>query len=159
MLRRWMIYTCGRCGGVVTASAPEFGLEVHEYFPLSKSVKVDVPDKPRAYLQQAIESIHAPAGAVMLAASAVDSMLKLKGYTEGSLYARIEKAVGDHLITKEMSEWAHEVRLEANDQRHADDTAILPTVDEAKRAIDFALALAEFIFVLPSRIQKGILNE
>ena len=155
-LRRWIIYSCGSCGGVITAWAPQFGLEVHEYFPVSLSVKDDVPEKPRAYLQQALESIHAPAGAVMLAASAVDSMLKLKGYTDGSLYARIEKAVEEHLITKEMSQWAHEVRLDANDQRHADDSTNLPTAAEAKMAIDFATALAEFIFVLPSRVQRGI---
>ena len=51
----------------------------------------------------------------MLAASAVDSMLKEKGYKDGSLYKRIEQAAGDHLITAEMASWAHEVRLDAND--------------------------------------------
>ena len=108
------------------------------------------------FLQQAMESLHAPAGAVMLAGSAVDSMLKLKGYTEGSLYARIEKAATDHLITKEMAAWAHEVRLDANDQRHADESASLPTDKDAKRVIDFTSAFAEFLFVLPSRVQRGI---
>ena len=82
-----------------------------------------------------------------------------KNYTEGSLYVRIENAVKDHLITKEMSQWAHEVRLDANDQRHATESATLPTPEEAKRVIDFATALAEFIFVLPSRVQKGIAHE
>lgn len=51
----------------------------------------------------------------MLAASAVDALLKLKGYTAGSLYARIEKAAEDHVITQDMAKWAHEVRLDAND--------------------------------------------
>jgi hypothetical protein len=92
----------------------------------------------------------------MLAASAVDSMLKIKGYKEGSLYARIEKAVEDQLITKEMATWAHEVRLDANDQRHVDEAAVLPTPEDAKRAIDFALALAQFLFVLPAQVQRGI---
>ena len=68
----------------------------------------------------------APAGAVMLAASSVDAMLKEKGYNEGSLYARIGQARDDHLITADMAEWAHEVRLDANDQRHADEAAALP---------------------------------
>ena len=82
-------------------------------------VQDEIPDRPRSYIQQAIDSIHAPAGAVMLAASAVDSMLKIKNYRDGSLYARIEQAVNDHLITQDMATWAHEVRLDANDQRHA----------------------------------------
>jgi hypothetical protein len=154
--RRWIVYYCVGCGGVVVAWSSAWGGEVQEYFPTSPSVKDDIPDRPRAYLQQALESMHAPAGAVMLAASAVDSMLKQKGYSEGSLYTRIEKAVHEHLITKEMAQWAHEVRLDANDQRHADEVAQLPTVDEARRAIDFATALAEFLFVLPCRVQRGI---
>jgi Domain of unknown function (DUF4145) len=55
----------------------------------------------------------------MLAASAVDAMLKHKNYTVGSLKDRIDKAANDHLITSEMAAWAHEIRLDANDERHA----------------------------------------
>lgn len=83
-------------------------------------------------------------------------MLKAKNYTEGNLYSRIDLAVADHLITKEMGVWAHQIRLEANDQRHADEKADLPTRQDAERCIDFAFALAQFLFVLPSRVQKGL---
>lgn len=154
--RIWSVYVCGSCGGVVTASAPNHNAEILQYFPCSKSIKEDVPERPRAFLQQALESLHAPSGAVMLAASAVDAMLKLKNYTDGSLYARIEKAVQDHLITQDMATWAHEVRLDANDQRHADQAADMPTSQDAERVIDFVIALAEILFVLPSRVQRGI---
>ena len=155
--RKWHVYVCSSCGSAVTAWGINHGTEVIEYFPSSREVDADVPDRPRTFLQQAHESLHAPSGAVMLAASAVDSMLKIKGYTDGSLYTRIEKAVADNLITPSMATWAHEVRLDANDQRHADNNAPLPTEADAKRVIDFANALAEFVFVLPSRIQRGIL--
>ena len=92
----------------------------------------------------------------MLAASAVDAMLKLRGLTEGSLYARIEKAAEQHLITPEVSQWAHAVRLEANGQRHADENAPLPTDADAKRSIDFAIALGDILFVLPARVRRGL---
>ena len=156
--RVWAFYACGSCGGIVTASSNVWGAEVAEYFPDAPSAKDDIPERPRAFLQQAMESLHAAAGAVMLAGSAVDAMLKLKGYTDGSLYTRIEKAATDHLITNEMAHWAHEVRLDANDQRHADQAADLPTTEDAKRVIDFASAFAEFLFVLLSRVQRGIRN-
>lgn len=152
----WSIYKCSRCGFLVTAWANNHNQEVQAYFPSSKLIDEDIPEKPREYLRQAIESLHAPAGAVMLAASAVDSMLKLKEYSSGNLYSRIEKAVEDHVITEDMAKWAHEVRLDANDQRHADEQATLPTKDDAQRVIDFSLALAELLFVLPSRVQRGI---
>ena len=92
----------------------------------------------------------------MLAASAVDSMLKTKNYRDGSLYARIEQAAKDHLITQDMAKWAHEVRLDANDQRHADELSSLPTQDDARRCVDFAISLAQFLFVLPAQVQRGI---
>ncbi len=92
----------------------------------------------------------------MLSASAVDAMLESKGYKEGSLYSRIDQAKSDHLITDEMARWAHEVRLDANDPRHADEIAPLPTDDDARKCIDFVLALGLFLFILPARVQRGL---
>lgn len=157
-LRRWRIYTCGNCGGIVTASGATQGGLVQEIFPSQMEIHYDIPERGKAYLTQAVDSIHAPAGAVMLAASSVDAMLKDKGYTNGSLYSRIESAVDDNLLTTEMATWAHEVRLDANDQRHSDDDAILPTSDDAKKVIDFTMAIAEYLFVLPAKVQRGLSN-
>jgi predicted membrane chloride channel (bestrophin family) len=95
----------------------------------------------------------------MLAASAVDSMLKAKGYVEGTLYTRIDKAANDHVITPDMAAWAHAVRLDANDQRHADNAAALPTEQDAKKVLDFAATLAQIMFVLPSRVARGLQGE
>ena len=92
----------------------------------------------------------------MLAASSVDAMLKEKGYIDRSLYNRIEQAVHDNLLTSEMATWAHEVRLDANDQRHVDNNVDLPNEGDAKKVIDFATAIAEYLFVLPARIQRGL---
>jgi len=91
----------------------------------------------------------------MLTASSVDAMLKDKGYKDGSLNSRIDQAAKDRLITDEMAAWAHEIRLDANDQRHADETARLPSEDDAKRVMEFANALAQFLYVLPARVARG----
>jgi len=139
---------------LAASSAGQNGV-VTEMYPSPQIADQVIPDPARTYLQQAIDSLHAPAGAVMLAASAVDSMLKGKGLKDGSLYQRIDKAASDHLITSEMAQWAHEVRLDANDQRHADEYAPLPNEDEARKCINFVLALAEFLFVLPAKVERG----
>jgi len=91
----------------------------------------------------------------MLAGSAVDAMLKDKSYTEGSLYTRINKAAKDHLITSDMASWAHEVRLDANEQCHSDTQAELPTEEDARRAAEFARALGQFLFALSARVTRG----
>lgn len=155
-LRHWYIYKCGGCGGIVTASAKTVNKEVLEIFPDFRKLSGDIPDRPRTYLEQAIASIHAPSGAVMLCASSVDAMLKHKKYTSGVLYQRLEKAVKDNLITSEMASWAHDVRLDANDERHADEVAIMPTKEDVNRTIDFVIAFAEYLFVLPSKIKRGM---
>lgn len=154
--RTWVAYVCQRCGGVTTAWAFNGNKEIQQMFPSPIIVDSSIPPKAKAYLDQAIDSLHAPSGAVMLAASSIDSMLKDKGYKEGSLNSRINKAASDHLITKEMADWAHEVRLGANEERHADDDSTLPNEKDAQKTVDFAMALAQFLFVMPSRIQRGI---
>lgn len=154
--RWWYLYICSRCGGVVTAWSVIPNGPVREMFPSSPEVDEALPEKARIYLTQALNSLSAPAGAVMLAASAVDAMLKGKGLKEGSLYKRIDKAAIDHLITKEMATWAHDVRLEANDQRHADEESPIPDTVAAKHAVDFAIALGQFMYVLPARVKRGL---
>ena len=91
----------------------------------------------------------------MLAASSIDAMLKDKGLKKGSLNDRIDEASKKNLITAEMALWAHEIRLDANDQRHADENAPLPTEADVKKVIEFARALAEFMFVLPDMVTRG----
>ncbi len=146
-----------RCGGVTTAYAEASDDFTDGIFPYDEGKESkDIPQKPRAFLEQAIASIHAPAGAVMLAASSVDAMLKEKGYLDGSLYSRIDQAATDHLITDAMAKWAHQVRLDANDQRHADKDVNLPSEEDAKRSIQFTKALAEFLFVLPAWVEAGL---
>ena len=158
--RNWKAYKCSRCGGAILAATEKgYGKDgpVTEMYPDNAGFSHDsIPERAQAYLNQASDSIHAPAGSVVLSAAAVDAMLKAKGYKDGSLYSRINKAADDHLITKEMAEWAHDVRLDANDQRHSDDTAPLPVSEDAKRSIRFARALAQFLFVLPATVRRGI---
>ncbi len=113
--RFWAWYKCARCGGMVSAYSWQDSGEVEYVSPSMQEVDADISPTAREYLTQAIQSLHAPAGAVMLAASAVDAMLKHKGYLEGSLYVRINEAKEAHLITEDMAEWAHDIRLDAND--------------------------------------------
>lgn len=50
--------------------------EVTEIYPAPIQVDEALPPTAKEYLTQAINSLHAPAGSVMLCASAVDAMLK-----------------------------------------------------------------------------------
>jgi hypothetical protein len=153
----WAVYSCNRCAGLIIARGSGWNAEIIEVYPDKiAELSDDIPERARNFLRQALDSIRSPSGAVMLAASSVDAMLKSKNLRPGTLFERINQAASQHLITKEMAQWAHDVRLDANDQRHADESAPLPTSEDAKRVIEFALALAQFMFVLPARVQRGL---
>lgn len=153
--RYWRFYQCKTCGNVVTAFANGWEQDILGYFPSIESVDDSLPLRAKEYLKQSIESKHAPAGSIMLAASSVDAMLKVKGFKDGTLNSRIQKAAEDGLLTDDLAEWAHEVRLDANDQRHDDEEVALPTSEDAQRCIDFASALGEYLFVLPEKVRRG----
>jgi hypothetical protein len=142
---------------VLTANPANQGL-ITECYPASEGIDGTIPSRPREYLRQAAETIGQAMASIMMSAGAVDSMLKQKGLTKGSLYTRIDEAASKHFITGDMAKWAHQVRLDANDQRHADEKAPMPSQDDARRCLDFALALAEVLFVLPSRVTRGLSN-
>jgi len=154
---RYRTFICSGCGGPMTTVEDIQFLDAFmvSYIPKTEEIDNDIPEKPRNFLLQALKTKHAPDGAVMLCASSVDTMLKEKGYKEGSLNSRINKAKEDHLITSDMALWAHDIRLDANDSRHADAKNPFKTTEDAERAIAFAKALAEYLFILPARVTRG----
>src|SRR5262249_14840509 len=129
---------------------------VIECYPYIEEIDTVIPSRPREYLLQAREGLGQAMASIVMSAGAVDSMLKDKQLVAGSLYCRIDEAAATHLITPDMAKWAHQIRLDANDQRHADESAAMPTKEDAQRCLDFALALAEVLYVLPSRVTRGI---
>lgn len=156
--RTWKVYSCKSCGGAIIGSCKKSRNDVLDLFPSRKTIDSCIPERAREYLNQALETIQSPAGSIMLSASSIDAMLKDKGFKNGTLFNRIEEAVKNHLITEGMALWAHQIRLEANDQRHADESVDLPTQTDAERIIEFTMALAEFLYVLPHKVDKGIIS-
>lgn len=140
---------------VGNATQPPANSWIVKIWPEPRSVSDAIPQRAQTYMKQALASRHAPAGAIMLTASAIDSMLKDKGYKDGNLNARIDQAATNHLITEEMAAWAHEIRLDANDQRHADEDAPLPSDRDAEKVYEFANALAQFLYALPALVSRG----
>lgn len=156
---RWALYRCTSCGELVIArGSPNDNAEISfvtKIVPEPRAAHADLPLPARSFLQQAYDTLHAPDAAAVMAGSAVDAMLKHLGYVDGTLYIRIDKAVQDHKLTKEMGDWAHEVRLGSNRPRHADRDKPHVSAEEAEQSVDFAEALGNFLFVLSSRVQRG----
>lgn len=158
----WAGYRCTTCGSIIVARGHnvvinhEHKIAIDEFYPPSKAAAIDIPPIARRFLQQAYDTLHAPDAAAVMAGSSVDAMLKELGYVDGSVYARIEKAVQNNVLTKGMGQWAHEVRLGSNRPRHADADRPHVSSTEARQSVEFAEALGQFLFVLTARIERGI---
>jgi len=160
---QWHVYGCESCGGAVCAATRVAANSTNVcnegalvwIIPNASTASGDIPERPAHFLRQAKETIASPSASITMSASAVDAMLKARNYKTGNLYSRIEQAEKDGVLAKEMAEWAHDIRLDANDERHADENAPLPTGGDATRCLDFAEALAELLFELPARVKRG----
>ena len=168
--RFWCAYRCSTCRSIIltcwsaqnitskeTARGPksEFcDFYLNEIIPAIHEIAEEIPSPAREYLKDASNAVSSPNASIMAAASAVDAMLKHRGINEKNLYDALKKAVDTHIITQDMEKWGHHIRIEANDQRHV--KGPLATVEQAQAVVDFAEALGEFLFVLPSRVTRGI---
>jgi Domain of unknown function (DUF4145) len=160
---QWHVCVCESCAGLVSAACivapgsiqtPQVH-RAHWIVPSVQLVSADIPKSAAHYLDQARETLSSASASVMMSASAVDAMLKERGSKDGSLYSRIESAEEAGVLTKHMADWAHDIRLDANDERHADEHVSPATVDDAKRCLEFADTLADLLFVLPARVKRG----
>lgn len=159
-INMWAAYRCTSCGDVTMAKGRDndnaHKADIIEIFPAPRAAHEDLPPVAKKFLQQALEALHAPDAAAVMAGSAVDAMLKELNYKDGSVYSRIDKAVEDNVLTAAMGEWAHSVRLGSNRPRHADANNPHVSPTEAKQSVEFAEALGQFLFVLTARINRGI---
>jgi hypothetical protein len=121
-----------------------------------KTAAAEIPKPAQTYLQQAFDTLNSPDAAAVMAGSSVDAMLKYFELKDGSVYSRIDQAVEQHILTAAMGEWAHEVRLGSNRPRHADEENPHVSSKEARQSVEFAEMLGHFLFVLSSRVKRGI---
>ncbi len=158
--RRWAVFTTTCCAGLLLAVGPKgngaANAPIETLYPNVRIAAAEIPDTARRYLQQAMETLHAPDAAAVMAGSAVDAMLKHFKLSEGSVYNRIDEAVSQHILTASMGEWAHEVRLGSNRPRHSDAERPHVSPQQAQQSVEFVEALAHFLFVLSSRVTRGI---
>ena len=161
--RLWGVYLCSACNNLVLAQGVRRtqndteASQVETIYPSVMPVPSEIPEQARRFLEQAQASLSTPDGAAMLAGSAVDAMLKAKGFDDGkkSLYERIEQAAQANVLTSDMAEWAHEVRLGSNRPRHVDRDSPHVSPEEASQSVQFTTTLAQLLFVLPARIAAG----
>lgn len=152
------IFKCSKCTNSVFIEHffHHDAIEINIYPSMISHVDENIPQSAARYLKQAIETLGSPDASIMTSASALDMMLQEHDLNAGTLHERINKAAEQHLITEDMANWGHHVRLEANDSRHPETEKTASTQEDAEQSLEFVLALAEILFVLPARVTRGL---
>lgn len=74
-------------------------------------------------------------------------------FMKSNLYERIDILADRTLITPDMKEWAHAIRLEGNEAAHEEDEEF--TEDQAVQMKEFTELLLIYAFTLPARMEKA----
>ena len=159
----WCVFRCSSCGHLITAKGEEGDSSatprVAAIYPPVWTVNEVVPDRVASYLVQAHRTMTSPDASVLMSASSIDAMLKDHNLPEGSLHKRINQAVKNGVLTQKLADWGQRVRLDTINRRYTAAEAPPMEEEDAKRAFDFANALTEYLYVLPSRVPADLSHQ
>ena len=165
----WGVFICRSCGGVILAKSEANNRhrlindgDPQCAFPSTFMMPEGIPQNIEEYIEEACCSL--PKSRVVMAASALDAILNDKGYTadhvannfncKGDLYNRIKEAANAGIITQDMADWAHTIRLLANGQRHISAKHYTNvTVDEADEVFEYLMTIVQILFTIPNKVK------
>ncbi len=71
---------------------------------------------------------------------------------EGSLKKRIDKAAADDYLTRDLADWANQIRLDGNEAVHGEAPL---SREDASRLHEFTKLVFWYLFTLPGRLEKA----
>ncbi len=162
------LYRCNVCVGFVQVlwSAGEFAHGMNRLYnyrvlpwPLSGKPEPSTnwPDGMTRFWIQAHNSLSNENwdAANLMARSALQFVVREKGASNGNLKEQIDDLGTKGVLHPLMQEWAHEVRLLANDSAHPDASVPLPvTPQDARDIINFLDFLMHYLYDLPHQISE-----
>ncbi len=132
-------------GPIVTIYPKTLPKSVNELIP--QSIKTDFEEALLCY------SANAYRGAAALARRTVQLICLDKGAdSRKKLNEQIDQLLENGIITKDIQEWAHEVRFLGNDAAHPNKNTV--NQDDAKDILDLLESLCEVLYVAPAKAAK-----
>ncbi|MDD4955592.1 MAG: DUF4145 domain-containing protein, partial [Candidatus Omnitrophica bacterium] len=135
------VYVCCVCGGTLFTRA--YGNKLQEQkldiYPVNlPSIPKEIPDKIKSICHEAHTCFNVGAwnATTTMCRRAVQECIIDKGGQGNTLYNQIDDLAGKRIITDDIKDWAHEIRILGRDGAHAD----IPTdvgEQEAKFCIEF----------------------
>jgi hypothetical protein len=152
--RSYALYVCTNCKELILTVAAGAYDPITDIWPEPQTLPSEIPPRAEKALADPIKTrTLAPSLSILACSRALDFMLREKNITGQSLNEQIESAGKQHILISGMIDWAHEIRLAANLERHPDQDDATP--EEVQQCLDFAFAVAQNLFVLPAKVTLG----
>jgi len=92
-------------------------------------------------------------GAIAMCRRALQSSALEKGASKDKLIDQIDELWEKGIITKDIREWAHEIRLSGNIGAHPNEDGLMNvTAEDAKGMIEFLERYFEYVYVMPYKV-------
>jgi hypothetical protein len=120
--------------------------------PATSSAPDHTPEPVRSFFLEAVSCVKtAPNASGAMFRKSLDAALKLLHPNgSGNLIKRINSAADEGLLTKDLANWAHRLRIEGNDAVHDEDPF---TQEEAEQLYQFAELFMMYVFTLPGMLE------
>src|SRR3989344_9315722 len=154
----WVVGECPFCKNCVLlfgqGSNYSFVLKKMFPFPLPSPVDKRIPEKIKKDLEEAkscfsVGAINASTG---MCRKALQRACKEKGAIKKELYDQIDEIATRGIISNDLKELAHSVRLVGNDGVHPNEDEV--TKEDAEEILNLAEQLLDIIFVAPAKVKK-----
>jgi hypothetical protein len=130
--------------------------KIKDYYPkrmpkLEDSIPKNVADD---YLESIrCFDIEANKASASMCRRALQSSVIDKGAKKGRLADQIDELFEKEVITKDIKDWAHEIRLTGNVGAHPDEDGLQSVKpEEANELIDFMEQYLNYVYVLPAKV-------
>jgi hypothetical protein len=158
------VYECCNCAGFVHVlwSASSFGGGLHDFRVLPWPIgKPQAPEHWPANIKRYWVQAHDTAtsenwdASALMARSALQRAVRDHGAKGGSLRAEIDDLASRGDLPVHMKEWAHELRLLANESAHPDDSeGVTPNQKDVTDILSFLDFLLVYLYNLPHEIAE-----
>lgn len=129
-------------------------------YPTSKPPEIDKTIRPTVALdyKEALVcfTVKAPRATVAMCRRALQvSVIELGAKKDAKLIEQIDDLYGQGKITKDLKDWAHQIRLTGNLGAHPDKDGLKDvTMKDAAEILSFLDAYFKYVYILPAQVKK-----
>ena len=149
------IYQCDNCEELILLIYSD--TEIHQYPTRIPKLDESIPKQVADDYIEAIRcfDVGAKKASVVMCRRALQNSVIERGAKKDKLLNQIDELFGNQIITKDIRNWAHEIRLTGNIGAHPDEDGLNDVNHEdADELIKFMEEYLNYVYIMPAMVAK-----